>query len=100
MRRRLDVRRSRVALYGSGEAAELAYLCLRELGLEPVAVFDRETRGEFLGMPVQAIDRHRAVAYDLMIVATMADPAPLLEVLRRHGVADERIVPLREGPPR
>src|SRR6185295_13036502 len=30
----------RVAIYGRGEAAELAYLSLREAGLEPVAIFD------------------------------------------------------------
>src|SRR5690349_21437406 len=30
---------ARIAIYGTGEAAELAYLCLKELGLEPVAVF-------------------------------------------------------------
>ena len=27
----------RVAIYGTGEAAELAYLCLKEVGLEPTA---------------------------------------------------------------
>ena len=32
----------RVAIYGSGEAAELAYLSLKESGLEPVAIFDQD----------------------------------------------------------
>src|SRR4051812_48382669 len=32
----------RVAIYGRGEAAELAYLSLKECGLEPVAIFDGE----------------------------------------------------------
>src|SRR5258708_24926185 len=40
----------RVAIYGRGEAAELAYLSLREFGLEPVAVFDENNAEEFLGM--------------------------------------------------
>src|SRR5262245_325653 len=31
----------RVAIYGSGEAAELAYLSLKESGLDPVAVVDQ-----------------------------------------------------------
>jgi len=31
-----------VAIYGRDEAAELAYLSLKEFGLEPVAVFDIE----------------------------------------------------------
>src|SRR5262245_12823908 len=33
---------ARIAMYGTGEAAELAYLTLRELGIEPVGVFTRE----------------------------------------------------------
>ena len=45
----------RVAIYGRGEAAELAYLSLKESGLEPVAIFDGEGGPEFLGMPVRPI---------------------------------------------
>jgi DNA-binding MarR family transcriptional regulator len=41
----------RVALYGPGEAAELAYLTLKEFGLEPVGVFAPAAGGEFLGFP-------------------------------------------------
>src|SRR5438105_8787504 len=60
-----------VAVYGTGEAAELAYLSIAELGLELVAVFDANSTGRFLGRPVQAIADHRAVAFDLLIVATL-----------------------------
>src|SRR5712664_935774 len=42
----------RVALYGTGDAAELAYLTLREFGLEPVAVFSPEGGEQFLGIHV------------------------------------------------
>src|SRR5262245_60714948 len=45
----------RIALCGTGEAAELAYLTLRELGLEPTAAFDRSAGGQFLGLPVRAL---------------------------------------------
>ena len=37
----------RVAIYGCGEAAELAYLSLKESGLEPVAIFDARRRPRF-----------------------------------------------------
>src|SRR6059036_3359214 len=60
----------RVAIYGRGEAAELAYLSLKEFGLEPVAIFDVEGGHEFLGMPVRPIAEHVDVAFDLLIVAT------------------------------
>ena len=49
----------RVAIYGSGEAAELAYLSLKESGLEPVAIFDQDGGHDFLGMPVRADRRAR-----------------------------------------
>src|SRR5882757_9777456 len=39
-----------VAIYGRGEAAEIAYLSLKECGLEPVAVFEDEAGEDFLGM--------------------------------------------------
>src|SRR5260221_1013679 len=48
----------RVAIFGRGEAAELAYLSLKEAGLEPVAVFDVERGHDFLGMPVRPIADH------------------------------------------
>src|SRR6266700_783439 len=61
----------RVAIYGRGEAAELAYLSLKECGLDPVAVFDLEGGSDFLGMPVRPIAEHGEVAFDLMILATL-----------------------------
>src|SRR5262249_43538981 len=61
----------RVAIYGRGEAAELAYLSLKEFGLEPVAIFDADGGHRFLGMPVLPIRDHAGIAYDLMIVATL-----------------------------
>src|SRR5437763_2989563 len=64
----------RVAIYGRGEAAELAYLSLREAGLEPVAIFDESNGSEFLGIPVHPIAEHEQIAYDLMIVATREAP--------------------------
>src|SRR5687767_2579768 len=45
----------RVAIYGKGDAAELVYLLVRDMGLELVGVFNAEADGMFLGMPVLAI---------------------------------------------
>src|SRR2546425_2697636 len=60
----------KLAIYGRGEAAELAYLSLKELGLEPVAIFD-DAEGLFLGMTVHDIRDHRSVAFDLLIVGSL-----------------------------
>ena len=96
MSQRLNGRRARVAIYGTGEAAELAYLCLKELGIEPVAVFDGDVGGEFLGMRVQDVSRLGDVVYDLLVVATMTNPEPFIATLSGYGVVRERLVLLRE----
>ena len=62
----------RVAIYGRGEAAELAYLSLKESGLEPVAIFDAEGGARVSRHAGAARSaEHDEVAYDLMIVATL-----------------------------
>ena len=85
----------RVAIYGRGEAAELAYVSLKECGLEPVAIFDIEAGGDFLGMPVYPVCDHARFDYDLMIVATLENSREPILVLERHGVSDEKLLPLR-----
>jgi DNA-binding Lrp family transcriptional regulator len=85
----------RVAICGRGEAAELAYLSLKECGLEPVAIFDIEGGREFLGIPVQAVRDHERVAYDLMIVATLETSPRLILALERQGIPPEKLFPLR-----
>ena len=92
----------RVALFGRGEAAELAYLSLKEYGLEPVAVFDNEVGASFLGIPVCPIAAHHDVAFDMLIVATLVPTQDLVGSLIAHGVAREKLLLLRElsQPPR
>jgi hypothetical protein len=92
----------RVAIYGRGEAAELAYLSLREFGLEPVAIFEDngaqvhpDGTNVFLGMPVRPLAEHDQVVYDLMIVATLERSGSQLAVLTQSGVPKEKLFPLR-----
>jgi DNA-binding MarR family transcriptional regulator len=87
--------RRRVAVYGTGEAAELAYLSITELGLELVAVFDGANAGKFLGQIVQPIEQHAAVEFDLLLVASLEPSEPLVEHFVGMGIARERIVTLR-----
>jgi DNA-binding Lrp family transcriptional regulator len=90
----------RVAIFGRGEAAELAYLSLKEAGLEPVAIFDVDGGEDFLGMPVRAIREHDQVSYDLMIIATLERASPQLANLLNDGVPENKLFPLRQEPPR
>jgi predicted transcriptional regulator len=89
----------RVAIFGRGEAAELAYLSLKEAGLEPVAIFDGEGGPEVLGMPVHAIRDHAEIEYDLIIVATLERSAQqLVTVLLDNGVPRDKLISLRQEP--
>lgn len=84
----------RVAIYGRGEAAELAYLSLKEFGLEPVAIFDADGGDDFLGIPVRPLREHKTVEYDLIIVATLERSGQHLAALVNDGVPMEKLFPL------
>jgi DNA-binding Lrp family transcriptional regulator len=90
--------KSKVAIYGRGEAAELAYLSLKESGLEPVAIFDIEGGQSFLGMPVLPLAEHSTVDYDLMIVASLEPSMQHVTTLTRQGVPAGKLFPLRREP--
>jgi DNA-binding MarR family transcriptional regulator len=85
----------RFALYGTGEAAELAYLTLREFGLSPVGVFARAAGGDFLGHPVQPLDELRAADVDGVIVATFDRPEHEVAELTRRGLRRDQCLTLR-----
>jgi DNA-binding MarR family transcriptional regulator len=87
--------RRRIAVYGTGEAAELAYLSITELGMNLVAVFDGNDAGAFLSQTVQPIERHPDVEFDLLLVASLEPPQPLVAHLVALGVARDRIITIR-----
>jgi DNA-binding MarR family transcriptional regulator len=89
----------RVALYGPGEAAELAYLTLKEFGLEPVGVFAPAAGGEFLGFAVQAVADLRPEDVDAVIVATFERPEADVDGLVARGMAAGRCLTLRRLAP-
>ncbi|MGH9218509.1 MAG: winged helix-turn-helix transcriptional regulator [Vicinamibacterales bacterium] len=86
----------RVAIYGSGEAAELAYLSLKESGLDPVAIFDTEGGREFLGIPVTPLADHASIEFDLVIVASLDRSGQPLQALLDVGIPMEKLFPLRK----
>ena len=88
--------RKRVAIFGSGEAAELAYMSIIELNLELAGVFDDQAEGMFLGKPILDIRTHRDVPFDVLVVASLGAPSPVIARLTALGIAPERLIPLRE----
>jgi DNA-binding MarR family transcriptional regulator len=92
-------RQQRVALYGTGDAAELVFLLTREMGLELIAVFAPEGGGQFLGHPVLPLAEHATVPYDVLIVAVLERPAGTVKLLRQSGVSDRKVLMLRPDVP-
>jgi DNA-binding Lrp family transcriptional regulator len=88
----------RIAIFGRGEAAELAYLSLKEFRLEPIAIFDESGGHEFLGIPVRPISEHAEVAYDVMVVATLDSSGQHWTTLVNGGVPESKLFPLRQMP--
>jgi DNA-binding MarR family transcriptional regulator len=85
----------RIALCGAGDAAELAYLTLREFGLEPVGVFADGQGERFLGQAVQTLADLRPDEIDAVIVASFEPPEPQVAALVARGVPRERCITLR-----
>ena len=87
----------RIAFYGTGEAAEVAYICLKEAGLELGAVFDPAGGEWFLGLPVRGLDELVPEDFD-RIVVTFFDSHAGTEARVRElvgaGVSREQIVTL------
>ena len=88
---------SRIAIHGTAEAAELAYLSLKELGFEPVLVLNGgvQPQEEFLGMKVHGLDRALLSMFDRLIVATFEQPGRLVASFVQQGVGPDKLVPLR-----
>jgi len=88
---------TRIAFYGTGEAAEVAYLCLKESGLELRMVFDPDNGSRFLDLPVRGLDALLPQEFDRIVVTSFGSPeatAARVEELVQRGISREQIVTL------
>lgn len=89
----------RIAIYGTGEAAELAYISVKEAGLELAAIFDGRGGQLFLGIPVHDIREQHLVTFDLMLVATLDPREALVNELVACGIPADKLQSLRPPSP-
>ncbi len=79
---------SRVAIYGTGEFAELVYLGLRDLGIEEIDAFGtKDPPGRFLGMPVLDLATLQPERYDRVVVALLQGWGAPYKEIQERGVA-------------
>jgi DNA-binding MarR family transcriptional regulator len=86
----------RVAIYGTTELAELAYLSLREMNIDCVGFIDGSSRESFLSCPVSSPDRINRWQFDRVLIADFDHAAAYEELLVQSGVPREKV--LRLGP--
>jgi len=88
----------RIAFYGTGEAAEVGYLCLKEIGLDLSAVFDGGENETFLGLPVRPLGELVSGDFDKIVVTSFTSQevteARVQELLQR-GIPRDQIVTLQ-----
>ncbi len=88
----------RIAFYGTGEAAEVAYLCLKEVGLELSAVFDGGESETFLWLPVHSLGDLVSGDFDKIVVTSFISKEVTeskIQELVQRGVSRDQIVTLQ-----
>lgn len=85
---------SRVAIYGTGELAELVYLGLKELSIEEIDVFDFKSADgrRFLGLPVRDIESIQSSLYDRVMVTYLEPSTMVMSKVEDRGVSSDQLV--------
>jgi len=84
---------SRVAFCGVDEVAEIAWLSLRESGLELVEVMDdRNIGSDFMGRQIVSLNRGLLSVNHWIVITSMKRSGQLKAYLRERGVSDEMIL--------
>lgn len=85
---------SRVALYGTGEFAELVYLGLKEQGVEQVDIFGQPGTpvARFIGMPVRDLSTLKDEEYDHIMITFLNDAHQGVKDLRARGLDPGKLV--------
>jgi len=89
----------RIAFYGTGEAAEVAYVCLKEAGVDLAGVFEREDGENFLGLPIRRLEDIVPSSFDRIVITSFISQevteAKVQELLW-VGVPRDQIVTLQK----
>ena len=88
---------SRVAIIGTGELAELAYLALLDIGVDEIDIYgDEDDKPIFLGMDVRYVNNMEVNGYS-KIVVTSEDIGLMHAVLKEKSSDSNKIVGLLQN---
>jgi len=82
---------SSIAIFGTGEFAELIYLGLKDHGIEEIDIYGLG-KARFLGMPVRAPASLNSERYDWVMLADLGDADEAREDLIKQGVSADKLV--------
>jgi len=85
---------SRIALYGTGDFAELVFLGLKEIGVAEIDIYSPNFMAtpRFLGMPVRNSDSLQSRHYDKVVIAVLTDSEGTVKTLKKQGLQSEEFV--------
>ncbi len=85
-----------VVFYGAGELAEIAYISLKDIPIEIVAVVDdRKMDEKFLGIIVTASAKLASLSFDKIIITTIRSKNEALDKILENGIARKKVVMLQ-----
>lgn len=86
---------SRVAIVGTTDMSELAYLALRDIGVTGIEIFDHEgVNKTFLGMAVRPLSGMDVNLYTRIILPNSGDESGLKDGLMGFGISEKHVVEL------
>lgn len=88
----------RIAFCGIDEVTEIAYLSLREAGLELEAIFDAEpAKKDFLGHEVLRFDDIKRIDPDVIVITSFRSDDEIKDALLASGVDASKILSIGSG---
>lgn len=89
---------SRVAIFGTGEIAELIYLGLREIDIDEIDIFTTVENydAKFLGMKVQHVSTLKSHKYDKVVIASLSESKDAFVLLMETGLEPDKVVSMFE----
>jgi len=83
----------RVIFYGTGDFAEIAFICLQETSIQLLAVVDDNNIGEkFLGGVVKDPDVLYSLSFDRILITSMISKDKVLEKVLEQGIPRSKLV--------
>ena len=84
---------SRIAFYGAGDLAEIAYISLQETSIQLVAIIDDAKMGtRFMKFAVADPARLRDIAYDRILITAIDSRCAILQKIEQSGIPLDMVV--------